>query len=111
MGVLDGPRGGQNAHQNWTREIARVLNALKAAFETFVATMTPAGIAAMVMSYVYPIGCVYINVTGTNPSVELNFSSTWTKIASGQALVGQDTGQVEFDTLEETGGTKTETLD
>ncbi len=45
---------------------------------------------------------------GTDPNGIL--TGTWTAFASGRVLVGQDTGQTEFDVLGETGGAKTHTL-
>jgi microcystin-dependent protein len=57
---------------------------------------------------IYPIGSIYTSVVNTNPSTY--FGGTWTAFASGRTLVGVDTGQTEFDTVEETGGAKTHTL-
>jgi len=57
----------------------------------------------------FPVGAVYINITGTNPGTELGYG-TWSQIASGRVLVGRDAGDTDFDVLEETGGAKTVTL-
>lgn len=54
---------------------------------------------------IYPIGSIYINTTGTNPSTFLG--GTWESFGSGKVLVGQDTNDSDFDTLLETGGNKT----
>jgi hypothetical protein len=54
----------------------------------------------------YPVGSVWIGVVGTNPATLLGYG-TWSAIGAGRVLVGQDTGDVDFDTLEETGGAKT----
>lgn len=65
---------------------------------------------AAIMSAVYPVGSIYINATNaSNPNTLLGFG-TWVAWGVGRAIVGIDTGQTEFDTAEETGGTKTETL-
>jgi len=45
---------------------------------------------------------------GTNPATLFGIG-TWTAIA-GKVIVGIDSGQTEFDTLDETGGAKTHTL-
>lgn len=54
----------------------------------------------------YPVGSVYINASdSTNPATLFGFG-TWTAFGAGKVLVGQDTGDTSFDTLEETGGSK-----
>lgn len=57
----------------------------------------------------YPVGSVYTSVVDTNPNTLFGFG-TWSAFGSGRCLVGVDTGQTEFDTVEETGGAKTHTL-
>jgi len=52
-----------------------------------------------------PVGSVLIMATDTDPNTVLDYG-TWTKIADGRVLVGQDTGDADFDVLEETGGVK-----
>lgn len=58
---------------------------------------------------VYPVGCIYISTNSTNPATSLGFG-TWSAFGAGKVPVGFDSGQVEFDTDEETGGAKTHTL-
>ena len=57
----------------------------------------------------WPIGSIFIAVVSTNPATLLGFG-TWTAFAPGRVMVGIDSGQSEFDTVEETGGAKTHTL-
>lgn len=57
----------------------------------------------------FPIGAVYLNVTGVNPATELGYG-TWSQIAQGKFLVGQDPADTDFDVAEETGGAKTHNL-
>ena len=55
---------------------------------------------------VYPVGSVYINAaSSTNPSTLLGFG-TWTAFGAGKVMVGLDSADSLFDTLEETGGSK-----
>lgn len=54
----------------------------------------------------YPVGSVYINATvATNPATLLGFG-TWVTVGDGKVLVNQDTTDTDFDTLGETGGSK-----
>ena len=58
----------------------------------------------------YPVGSIYINAgVTTNPNTLLGFG-TWEAFGAGKVLVGQDTSDTLFDTLEETGGSKNATL-
>lgn len=53
---------------------------------------------------VYPIGSIYMSVNSANPATY--FGGTWEAWGSGRVPVGVDTTQTEFDTVEETGGSK-----
>jgi hypothetical protein len=57
----------------------------------------------------FPIGSVFIAVVSTDPATLLGYG-TWAAFAAGRVLVGFDGLQTEFDTVEETGGAKTHTL-
>jgi len=57
----------------------------------------------------FPIGAVFISVVATNPGTLLGYG-TWSAFGAGRVMVGIDSGQTEFDTVEETGGAKTHTL-
>src|SRR5262245_36512923 len=54
----------------------------------------------------FPIGAVFISVVSTNPATSLGYG-TWSAIGAGKVLVGLDSGDTDFDTVEETGGAKT----
>lgn len=58
----------------------------------------------LLLEAIYPVGSIFINTTGTNPSTFLG--GTWEEFGKGRVLVGKDTTQTEFDTLGETGGSK-----
>jgi len=58
------------------------------------------------LSAAYPIGSIYINAgSSTNPNTLLGFG-TWAAFGAGKVLVGLDSADAMFDTLEETGGSK-----
>lgn len=58
--------------------------------------------------HMFPVGYVMITVTNTNPSEE--FGGTWISIGSGKTLVGVDTEDSDYNTVEKTGGSKSKTL-
>jgi len=58
------------------------------------------------MSAVYPVGSIYISTVSTNPATLLGVG-TWAAFGTGRVLIGIDAADPDFDTVEETGGTKT----
>lgn len=56
----------------------------------------------------FPVGSIYITVENTNPSIW--FGGTWVSFGAGRCLVGVDTSQTEFSTVQKTGGEKTHKL-
>lgn len=55
----------------------------------------------------YPIGSIYLSINNTNPSTW--FGGTWSLIAQGRTLVGVDTNDTDFNTVQKTGGNKSHT--
>ena len=54
----------------------------------------------------YPVGSIYMNATvATNPATLLGFG-TWVAFGAGKVPVGLNAADSDFDTVEETGGTK-----
>ena len=81
------------------------LAAVVADYESRIAALEaapPAGEA-------FPVGSVFTAVVSTDPATLLGYG-TWSAFGAGRVLVGLDSGQTEFDTVEETGGAKTHTL-
>lgn len=56
----------------------------------------------------FPVGSVFISVVSTNPATLLGYG-TWSAFGAGRVLVGLDSGDADFDSVEETGGAKTVT--
>lgn len=61
------------------------------------------------LKLVFPVGVIYTSVVSTSPATLFGFG-TWSSFGAGRVLVSLDSGQTEFDTVEETGGAKTHTL-
>ena len=62
----------------------------------------------LILETTHPVGSLEINTSGINPSEYLG--GTWEAFGSGRTLVGVDSSDSDFDTVEETGGEKTHTL-
>jgi|TARA_B100001094_G_scaffold83682_1_gene80029 hypothetical protein len=74
-----------------------------------VSFTTLSGVTATI-SNAYPVGSIYMNASNaTNPATLLGFG-TWTAFGAGRVLIGIDSGDTDFDTAEETGGSKTHAL-
>lgn len=71
-----------------------------------IASHTHAGGGSLTLADVYPVGCIYTTIVSTNPATVFGFG-TWSAFGAGRVLVGLDSGNTAFDTVEETGGAKT----
>jgi hypothetical protein len=66
-------------------------------------------LGSSLVNLIYPIGAVYISVSSTDPGTIWS-GTTWVSFGAGRTLVGIDSGDASFDSVEETGGAKTHTL-
>ena len=63
-------------------------------------------VASALATSVYPVGSIYLNATvATNPATLLGFG-TWVAFGAGKMMVGLDSSDTLFDTVEKTGGSK-----
>jgi len=69
----------------------------------------PKGAYSPVGGEAFPVGSVFIGVVSTNPATLLGYG-TWSAFGAGRVLIGLDSGDTDFDTVEETGGAKTKTI-
>jgi hypothetical protein len=70
-----------------------------------VSSQVTAAIAA-ILTYNKPVGTIHCSVTSANPATYLGYG-TWAAFGAGRVMVGIDPTDVDFDTVSETGGTKT----
>ena len=61
------------------------------------------------MALMHPVGSIYTAIISTNPGTLFGFG-TWTAFGAGRMLISLDSGNVLFDTAEETGGYADSTL-
>lgn len=66
-------------------------------------------LGSSLVNLIYPIGAVYISVNSADPGTIWS-GTTWVAFGAGRTLVGIDSGDTDFDQVEETGGAKTHTL-
>lgn len=64
---------------------------------------------ASILQYNKPIGTIHITINPANPATYLGYG-TWVTFGSGKVLVGLNSSDTDFDTVEETGGAKAVTL-
>ena len=58
-----------------------------------------------IFELIYPVGSIYISTNNANPNTLFGVG-TWEAFGTGRTLVGIDTNQTEFNTIEKTGGSK-----
>lgn len=61
-----------------------------------------------IMLAVYPVGSIYMSVNNINPGTL--FGGTWELTAEGRTLVGVDSDDTDFNTVQKTGGSKQHSL-
>lgn len=77
-----------------------------ASYGTSTTQLATTAFVQAALQALYPVGSIYINASSTtNPSSLFGFG-TWVAFGEGKVLVGQNTSDTSFDTLEETGGSK-----
>lgn len=89
---------GDNGHYNFA---FRIFSKLKSWIDA-QGFMTNNGL----VDKIYPVGSIYMSVNNVNPSTI--FGGTWETWGSGQVPVGVNTNDTDFNTVEKTGGAKSE---
>jgi len=84
-------------------------NTTKVATTAFVTTAVAALDQAAINNLVYPVGSIFTTVSSTAPATLLGMG-TWAAFGAGRVPVGINASDSDFNTAEETGGSKTHTL-
>jgi len=82
-------------------------NSTKIATTAYVTTAVAAVDKAVINGHAYPVGSIYTSVVATNPATLLGVG-TWAAFGAGKVMVGIDSSDTDFDTVLETGGSKTD---
>ena len=61
-------------------------------------------IKKVVLDTYFPVGSLYLTVGSEDPNTTIG--GTWVRFGNGKTLVGVDTSQTEFNSVEKTGGSK-----
>lgn len=80
-----------------------------------VYTLDQTSLFTTMLGGLYPVGSLLTTTVSTDPGTADYFFSgitfgTWEAFAAGKVMVGIDSSDTDFDTVEETGGAKTHTL-
>ncbi len=67
-------------------------------------TLDSERLKSMILDMIYPIGSIYISASNVSPATFIG--GTWAVYGSGRTLVGVDTSQSEFSSVNKTGGSK-----
>lgn len=97
------------AQANLTTDVTGVLPIANGGTGASSASGALVNLGAITLQQIYPIGCIYTEITGVNPNITFGFG-TWSSFGTGQTLVGVDVAQTEFNTVQKAGGEKVHTL-
>ena len=89
-------------------KIAQLENQNEKLNEEIKATNDSIPSSESILDKAYPIGSIYISIDNTDPS-EL-FGGTWETYAEGKTLVGVDSSDTNYNSVNKTGGSSTVTL-
>ncbi len=81
-------------------------NTTKIATTAFVTAAVAALDQAAINALVYPVGSIYTTISATAPATLLGMG-TWVAFGAGKVPIGINGSDADFDTAEETGGSKT----
>lgn len=98
--------GDSNDYTN--EELYQMINDLKNDIKTLSSQITNNTTSSNMFLKVYPVGSIYISTSSENPGNI--YGGTWEEYGKGRTLVGVDSSDPDFSTVEKLGGEKSHTL-
>lgn len=98
--------GDSNDYTN--EELYQMINDLKNDIKTLSSQITNNTTRGNIFLKSYPVGSIYISTSSENPGNI--YGGTWEEYGKGRTLVGVDSSDSDFSTVEKLGGEKTHTL-
>ena len=98
--------GDSNDYTN--EELYQMINDLKNDIKTLSSQITNNTTSGNIFLKSYPVGSIYISTSSENPGNI--YGGTWEEYGKGRTLVGVDSSDNDFSTVEKLGGEKTHTL-
>ena len=98
--------GDSNDYTN--EELYQMINDLKNDIKTLSSQITNNTTSGNIFLKSYPVGSIYISTSSENPGNI--YGGTWEEYGKGRTLVGVDSSDSDFSTVEKLGGEKSHTL-
>ena len=98
--------GDSNDYTN--EELYQMINDLKNDIKTLSSQITNNTTSGNIFLKSYPVGSIYISTSSENPGNI--YGGTWEEYGKGRTLVGVDSSDPDFSTVEKLGGEKSHTL-
>ena len=102
-----------NSKADLNGSATETFSAVTAASGTSTTQVATTAFVASATTVAYPVGAIFTTVTAYANSAAVVAAiggTTWVAFAAGKMLIGLDSGDTDFDTVEQTGGAKTHTL-
>ena len=102
-----------NSKADLNGSATETFSAVTAASGTSTTQVATTAFVASATTVAYPVGAIFTTVTAYANSAAVVAAiggTTWVAFAAGKMLIGLDSSDTDFDTVEQTGGAKTHTL-
>lgn len=104
--VLSSVNSGVSSSTGFSGVSHNLLSGLQGGMSGEYYHLTAAEYASLAGAQAFPVGAIFTTINPANPATTLGYGA-WSAFAKGRVLVGVDPLDPDFDTVEETGGSKT----